>query len=253
MLGAAPVKPASGPWRVARCKQLHVATVSRSTTHGMLGRLKIFSSLATSTALITASRQPLFIAQRSVAVSCMSDQTNPNNDAFGRARGYKRRPNDWEDEVARLRKQGKFTAAANAAVATSAAEMEYRGKVMRVIEQAAKDTLGSETQVFKAGSQAKKTNVAGSDLDVFLQTKSPMTEAQKTKLADRLRAQPFQLLEVKETPLHIVVKCLSHGLTVDLRPTSKHELKQCDDSRSEAAFRIVAEDERAVLGDLCRP
>lgn len=182
--------------------------------------------LTLAASLVSVKRGPLLVGQRFTCARMSVQANNPNNEAFWRQRGYSSRPRDWEKEAQRLKAQGQFTAAANAAGAQTKEQSEYIGKVMRVVGLAAKKVLGADTQIRKGGSQAKKTNIAGSDLDVLLQPKAPMTARQKRELVAELRdtcwsvsGQPFGgFKKVKETNFHIVLVCKRHGLQVDIVP-----------------------------------
>ena len=133
------------------------------------------------------------------AVVSLCDSNNPNNEAYWLQRGHRIRPRNWQAEVAKIQKQKSLTTKANVAGAQSAQQRAYIGKVMRVVEAAAKKTLGTETQVIRAGSRAKGTNVGDSDLDVYLDTRSPMTRKDQSALAGELRdSRAFK--EVKKTP-----------------------------------------------------
>ena len=183
-------------------------------------------------------------------------QTNPNNDAYWQARGFSARPPSWQDEVARMKKEGESTAAANLAASKPLARQRLIGQVTRAVECCAKQVLGGNAKVHRKGSLKKKTDIAAtSDLDLWIELpeKMPMTRKQKQRLAvDLLRktftfdAETISFTRVLNQQWSLVLEC--NGLSVDVVPQyatfrSKAASAPKDDfkhnSRAREAVRLV--------------
>ena len=80
-----------------------------------------------------------------------------------------------------------MTADANAAASKTKPKEQFIGKVMKAVQNSAKQVLGPKTLVLKAGSLKKHTDIATSDLDIYLEMTDPMTRKQKGELTEDLR------------------------------------------------------------------
>lgn len=116
-----------------------------------------------------------------------ANQMNPNNDAYWQSRGNSQRPDDYQlkatEQAERRRLAGAYEHRTNQAAATSPEQKKARGNVMRTIEQVSRQHFGSNTRIHKAGSIAKHTHVAGSDIDILVETPRPWTLLDKQQLA----------------------------------------------------------------------
>ena len=107
-------------------------------------------------------------SHRSIS-ACASQVNNPNNHAYWKSRGYSSRPDNWESAAAQRAAEGRLEARANAAASRTSGERAVAGRRTDTIVQAVKAALGGHVQVRKAGSQAKRTAVAGrSDYDLWV-------------------------------------------------------------------------------------
>ena len=125
----------------------------------------------------------LAIVKRPLVCCAQSDLArNPNNQAFWRSRQYEERPADWQEKALELKRSGRMTADANAAASKTKPKEQFIGKVMKAVQLSAKQVLGPKTRVLKAGSLKKHTDIATSDLDIYLDMTDPMTQKQKGEL-----------------------------------------------------------------------
>ena len=107
-------------------------------------------------------------SHRSIS-ACASQVNNPNNHAYWKSRRYSSRPDNWESAAAQRAAEGRSEARANAAASRTSGERAVAGRRTDTIVRAVKAALGGHVQVRKAGSQAKRTAVAGrSDYDLWV-------------------------------------------------------------------------------------
>ena len=121
--------------------------------------------------------------------ACASQVNNPNNHAYWISRGYREgRPDNWESAAAQRAAEGRSEARANAAASRTSGERAVAGRRTDTIVQAVKAALGGHVQVRKAGSQAKRTAVAGrSDYDLWVDvSEGCVSRAQRKVLHDYL-------------------------------------------------------------------
>ena len=162
----------------------------------------------------------LAIVKRPLVCCAQSDLArNPNNQAFWHSRQYKQRPADWREKALELKRSGRMTADANAAASTMKPKEQFIGKVMRAVQLSAKQVLGPKTLVLKAGSLKKHTDIATSDLDIYLEMADPMTGKQKGELTENLRKNVGKRVrKVQERPKSIKLFG-ANGMTVDIVPS----------------------------------
>jgi tRNA nucleotidyltransferase (CCA-adding enzyme) len=94
---------------------------------------------------------------------------------------------------------------------------------MHSVNLSAKRVLGEKTQVLKAGSIMKHTDIATSDLDIYLQLPDAkqMTTQDKRLLAEDLRHHVGKRVrEVQERSKSIKL-IGANGMTVDIVPTTQ--------------------------------
>jgi len=146
--------------------------------------------LLTTRALLLSSVS-LRSSHRSIS-ACASQVNNPNNHAYWKSRGYGSRPDNWASAAAQRaaeeRLEGQLEATANAAASRTSGERAVAGWRTDTIVRAVKASLGGHVQVRKAGSQAKRTAVAGrSDYDLWVDVgEECVSRAQRKVLRDYL-------------------------------------------------------------------
>lgn len=165
--------------------------------------------------------KPRAIGARAIMSCARSDMKNPNNEAFWLSHGYKERPADWKAISLQLRRSGQLTAEANAAAAKTQKTERFLGKVMNSVVLSARSVLGGKTQVLKAGSRMKHTDIATSDLDVYLKMPDgiPMTRLQKQKLAEELRRNVGKRVHEVRALAKSIKLFGADGMTVDIIPS----------------------------------
>lgn len=165
--------------------------------------------------------RPLTMGARPIVACARSDAKNPNNEAYWLSRQYKERPANWKAKASETKRSSQLTAKANAAAAKTQATVRFIGKVMHSVNLSAKRVLGEKTQVLKAGSIMKHTDIATSDLDIYLQLPDAkqMTTQDKRLLAEDLRHHVGKRVrEVQERSKSIKL-IGANGMTVDIVPS----------------------------------
>ena len=163
----------------------------------------------------------LAIVQRPLVCCAQSDLAmNPNNQAFWRSRQYKQRPADWQERALELKKSGRMEADANANASKPKPTKQFIGKVMKAVRQSAKQVLGPKTQVLMAGSLKKHTDIASSDLDIYLEiADEPMTRKQKQELTEDLRKNVGKRVREVQERAKSIKLFGANGMTVDIVPS----------------------------------
>ena len=118
-----------------------------------------------------------------------SNQNNPNNVCYWQTRGHSSRPSNWVNEVDHKKKLGQLEYRANTAGSTSNKQKKSMGNETKRVEQVVKQCLGGNAMVYKGGSQHKRTNVKGSDLDLKIKVSQSLKPEDRTRLGNGLKKQ----------------------------------------------------------------
>ena len=102
----------------------------------------------------------------SAANNQRSNEMNPNNRLYHRARGLAERPANWMKIVEDKRDRGQRQHILNLASHETTSERAAQGRNMVKVEAAVK-AVHAQARVELGGSRLKKTNLAGADQDVI--------------------------------------------------------------------------------------
>ena len=204
-------------------------------------------------AISLQSRVLLVGACLRIPIRCVSpraDAKNPNNLEYWRSRGYKERPNDWSQRYHEKMTDGHLLAVANAAGSRSVQERKTDGMRTKSIVAAVKHCLGNKVMVHKAGSQAKHTNVAASDLDLWVTGGGEMTKNQRIEVGETIKN---SLIESGNAPVRVLLRETSilveyHRTHIDIvfrdyagkihpKPTARFKYNP----KAQAAVRLIKE------------
>ena len=182
-----------------------------------------------------------------------SDVCNPNNPAYWHSRGFAERPEDWRERrehvYAQVETDGHLQAQANAAGSRPADQRRTDANRVSCIVDALKAALGSGTHVHKVGSQAKHTNVAKSDLDLWVTGTGDFGKASRKQVRDRINENlvcnghtPARIL-LKETSIRVEYHRAPHIDIVFKDFGGKHHPKPAErfrsNPRARAAVRLI--------------
>ena len=115
-----------------------------------------------------------------------ANQMNPNNPAYYQARGMSTRPKNWSETLEKKCRQGQLENRANNAAALSKETRRAIGSDTQRVEKVAKQELGPHVQVYKGGSQYKRTNISYSDNDLKIKVDRPITRDDRARLGKGL-------------------------------------------------------------------
>ena len=156
--------------------------------------------LATRTLLL--SSVCLRSSHRSIS-ACANQVNNPNNDAFWKSRGLASRPDNWESKAAQRAVDGRLQARSNNAASRTSGERALAGRRTDIVVRAVKASLGGKAEVRKAGSQAKRTDIADSDYDLWVDVGDEcLSRAERKVLRDTLTS----MLNKGGDPARVVLK-----------------------------------------------
>lgn len=191
------------------------------------------------------------LSPRSLSACVSQDNNNPNNVAYWRSRGLRSRPENWQSRVTEGAIERRLQAVANdAASRTSGERAADKARTAIIVEAVKASSLGSKAQVHKAGSQSKRTNVATSDLDLWVAGDEPVTRNQRKNFGGHLMSmlkqgghEPVRIL-LKETSIRIEYRATSIDIVFDKHAFSgkvhpKPAQRFINNPRAAAAVRLL--------------
>ena len=142
-----------------------------------------------------------------------ANQLNPNNRQYHRSRGVESRPDNWQDQIAKNKREGHLEYRAN----TSASKINHAaiGRDIVRIEKVVKNVLGKNVSVYKGGSVKKHTHIETSDFDLKIDVEYPVTDAQRNSLTEALKKE-YGAKNVEVTPKVHLIK--GESGSIDLFP-----------------------------------
>ncbi|CAE7320529.1 unnamed protein product [Symbiodinium necroappetens] len=119
-----------------------------------------------------------------------SNEHNGNNEAYWRKRGYDGRPDNWEERYAAIRaerqKAGRLEHETNHAASRSPDQKRAASRDTVKVMEAIREALAPQAKVIVAGSRAKKTDLATSDQDYYIDWETSVTLQHRDELQEEL-------------------------------------------------------------------
>ena len=129
-----------------------------------------------------------------------ANEHNGNNEAYWQKRGYDGRPDDWEERFAAIRaerqKAGRLEHETNHAASRSPDQKSAASRDTVKVIEATREALAPQAQVIVAGSRAKKTDLATSDQDYYIDWETSVTLQNRDELQEELEKRFLGAVEV---------------------------------------------------------